>query len=193
MYSVKRNLWISRCKGLVLILFGRNCTHSLHVLIWLETELLRPWNQKYLRIMFTVLVTPGGPLHSWYSYMIFVSSSLGITLTNSNPCCNLTALQSIPFWSIPNSVFTLPDATFLTISLQNLSSFWCDLSIGISISLCVRSQMELRWWTSTTIFSMPSLMPLAVGLFLPWVLYTGSFISTWIWHLQLHFPYLQYA
>ena len=144
--------------------------------------------------MFTVLVIPGWPLHSWYSYMIFVTSNLGITLTNSHPCCNLTTLQIIPFWSILNSVFTLPDATFLTISLQNLSSFWCDLSIGISIFLCMRSWVELRWWTSAMIFLMLSLMPLAVGLFLP----LGSAYRFFCFNLEMasaqpHFPYLQYT
>ena len=98
--------------------------------------------------------------------MIFVTSNLGITLTDSHLCHNLTGLQSIPFWSISNSVFILPDVTFFTISLQNLSSFWCDLSIGISISLWVRSRVDERWWTSTMIFSMLSSVPSTVCLFL---------------------------
>ena len=98
--------------------------------------------------------------------MIFVTSALGITLTDSHLCHNLTDLHSIPFWSISNSVFTLPDITFFTISLLNQSSFWCDLSIGMSISFWVRPQVDVRWWTSAMTFLMPSSMPMTVGLFL---------------------------
>ena len=109
-------------------------------------------------------MTPGWPLHSWYLYMIFVTNDLGITLTNSHPCHNLTDLQSIPFQYTSNSVVLFLVFSFLTIFLQNLSLFWCDLSNGISNTLCVRSWVDFRWWTSSMIFSMLSSRLPAMGL-----------------------------
>ena len=96
--------------------------------------------------------------------MIFVTNDLGITLTDSHLCHNLTDLQSIPFRSTSNSVVLFPVFSLLTVFLQNSSPFWCDLSNGISNTLCVRFQVDFRWWTSLMIFLMPSSRLLAVGL-----------------------------
>ena len=74
---------IPQCNGSVYILLGRNCIHSLQVLICWCTSFCMPTHQKYCLIMLTVWLIPWCPFMLWNSTMIRDVDFCGTTITAS--------------------------------------------------------------------------------------------------------------